>query len=137
MWLIPEFLETTAPGRTASRVFAWNTSGDDDLTFVYHDPTTGQLIDGTVHFRLPENISVGLVGDFNHDGTVDAADYVVWRKNNGGPGDYATWRANFGMTSPGGGSGALALAGSPATGTAAPFQSPLALADKVRQPAPY
>ncbi len=25
-----------------------------------------------------------LPGDFNHDGAVDAADYVVWRKNPGG-----------------------------------------------------
>ena len=88
--------------------FAWNTSGDDDLTFVYQDPTTGQLIDGTVHFGLPENISVGLDGDFNHDGTVDAADYVVWRKNDGGPDGYAEWRANFGMTELGIGNGAAA-----------------------------
>jgi len=42
-----------------------------------------------------------LLGDFNHDGTVDAADYVMWRKNPGGsytPDDYTTWRANFGQT---------------------------------------
>jgi hypothetical protein len=40
-------------------------------------------------------------GDFNHDGTVDAADYVVWRKNPGGiytPDDYNTWRTNFGLS---------------------------------------
>ncbi len=37
-----------------------------------------------------------LPGDFNHDGTVDAADYVVWRKTGGPPVDYNTWRANFG-----------------------------------------
>ena len=88
--------------------FAWNTSGDDDLTFVYQDPITGQLIDGTVHFGLPQNISVGLAGDFNHDGTVDAADYVVWRKTNGSPAEYATWRANFGTTELGSGNGAAA-----------------------------
>jgi hypothetical protein len=50
-------------------------------------------------------------GDFNADGKVDAADYVAWRKNDGGstalpndnglgtpigPGHYALWRANFG-----------------------------------------
>jgi hypothetical protein len=38
-----------------------------------------------------------LDGDFNHDGRVDAADYVVWRKNNGTPAEYDLWRANFGM----------------------------------------
>jgi len=45
-------------------------------------------------------------GDFNLDGTVDAADYVVWRKNVGGiysPNDYNIWRAHFGQTA---GSGA-------------------------------
>jgi hypothetical protein len=59
----------------------------------------------------------GLDGDFNEDGKVDAADYVVWRKNgtNPLPNDnglataaerFDLWRANFGeMTMPGGGSG--------------------------------
>ena len=57
-------------------------------------------------------------GDYNNDGTVDAADYVVWRKNEGttnalpndphggtiGPLQFDTWRAHFGQTA---GSGAL------------------------------
>ncbi len=63
----------------------------------------------------------GVAGDYNENGVVDAADYVVWRKNNGTsfqlsnevsgttPGqvtqeDYNAWRARFGNTS---GSGAL------------------------------
>jgi hypothetical protein len=40
-------------------------------------------------------------GDFNNDGTVDAADYIVWRKGLGTTytqADYDTWRANFGKT---------------------------------------
>ena len=56
-------------------------------------------------------------GDFNEDGKVDAADYVMWRKNGADPlpndGGAVTaadrfdlWRANFGnMQMPGGGSG--------------------------------
>ncbi len=50
--------------------------------------------------------AVGLAGDYNHNGVVDAADYVAWRNDpasNGGPGGYNTWRANFGATA---GSGA-------------------------------
>jgi probable HAF family extracellular repeat protein len=43
-----------------------------------------------------------LPGDFNHDGTVDAADYVVWRKTGGPPADYNTWRTHFGRTLAGG-----------------------------------
>jgi hypothetical protein len=40
-----------------------------------------------------------LPGDFNNDGSVDAADYVVWRKNPGGiysQNDLNIWRAHFG-----------------------------------------
>lgn len=37
-------------------------------------------------------------GDFNQDGVVDAADYVAWRKNDGTPDGFSTWRANFGKT---------------------------------------
>lgn len=43
-------------------------------------------------------VTSGLPGDYNGDGKVNAADYVVWRKNPGGfpPNAYDTWRANFG-----------------------------------------
>jgi hypothetical protein len=64
----------------------------------------------------------GLAGDYNGDGSVDAADYVAWR-NGDSPDDtqagYDLWRANFGRT---GGAGA-ALASS----TAVPEPSTLAL----------
>jgi hypothetical protein len=62
--------------------------------------TLTSLIEGTA--------AAGITGDFNNDGSVDTADYVLWR--NGGnlqndptpgvqPDDYNTWRANFGRTS--------------------------------------
>jgi hypothetical protein len=60
-----------------------------------------------------------LPGDYNSNGTVDAADYVVWRKglpaadgNNNSmidPGDYGVWRENFGESA-GPGAGAIASA---------------------------
>jgi PEP-CTERM motif len=66
----------------------------------------------------------GTTGDFNGNGFVDAADYVLWRnggplQNEGGvtpgsttPEDYTTWRANFGKP-PGSGTGtALDASGS-------------------------
>jgi hypothetical protein len=56
--------------------------------------------------------SAGIPGDYNNDGKVDAADYVVWRKTDGTPVGYNTWRTNFGRTS-GAGSGALADAAVP------------------------
>ena len=50
-----------------------------------------------------------LQGDYNANGTVDAADYVRWRDNPGGfggdPAGFNTWRANFGK--PGGPASAL------------------------------
>lgn len=45
-------------------------------------------------------------GDFNYDGTVDAADYVVWRRTLGDAETYGVWRTNFGETFGGGGAGA-------------------------------
>jgi hypothetical protein len=53
-----------------------------------------------------------LMGDYNSDGKVDAADYVVWRKNNGSQSGYDTWRTNFGRTA-GSGSGAIVNAAIP------------------------
>jgi hypothetical protein len=67
-------------------------------------------------------VSAGITGDYNDDGTVDAADYVVWRKNAGttntlpndpvggtiGTQQYNNWVANFGdMSGAGGGAGAV------------------------------
>lgn len=66
-------------------------------------------------------ISAGLAGDYNANGTVDAADYVLWRKdvtpltnevagvttNDTTPEDYGAWRTRFGNPTPGGGGEAL------------------------------
>jgi autotransporter-associated beta strand protein len=54
---------------------------------------------------------VGAAGDFNGDGTVNAADYVVWRKRLGTQDEYNAWRTHFGQSSAGGnGTGATANA---------------------------
>ena len=54
----------------------------------------------------PNTVPVeGLEGDYNGNGTVDAADYVLWRSDpgafGGDPDGYNTWRANFGGTAAG------------------------------------
>ncbi|HEY3393503.1 MAG TPA: autotransporter-associated beta strand repeat-containing protein [Lacipirellulaceae bacterium] len=64
-----------------------------------------------------------LPGDFNADGSVDAADYVVWRKNAASANEYNTWRANFGRTSA---SGAAAGGAPPAGSSAVPEPTALA-----------
>jgi hypothetical protein len=69
-------------------------------------------------------VTPSLAGDYNSNGVVDAADYVVWRKNAGtsnalpnnliggtiGMAQYDQWRAHFGNTAPGSGSGTGAMA---------------------------
>jgi probable HAF family extracellular repeat protein len=68
---------------------------------------TGQgLIGGQYHAYLLTPVQIP--GDFNLDGTVDAADYVVWRKNfSGDRAKYDEWRANFGRTLSAGSGSAL------------------------------
>ena len=39
-----------------------------------------------------------LAGDYNSNGIVDAADYVMWRKIDGTQSGYNSWRAHFGET---------------------------------------
>jgi hypothetical protein len=43
-------------------------------------------------------ISTVLPGDYNGNGVVDAADYVMWRKTDGSQEGYNLWRTNFGRT---------------------------------------
>jgi glycerophosphoryl diester phosphodiesterase len=60
--------------------------------------------------------SMLFAGDYNDDGTVNAADYTVWR-DGGSPDDtfagYELWKAHFGQTV-GSGSGAMGSASGPA-----------------------
>ncbi|HEX3601921.1 MAG TPA: autotransporter-associated beta strand repeat-containing protein [Lacipirellulaceae bacterium] len=80
------------------------------------------LITGTGLLNVTTLPPMGVPGDYNGNGVVDAADYVLWRS--GGPlqnevatmgsvtpEDYTEWRARFGNTS---GSGSGALSGSAA-----------------------
>jgi hypothetical protein len=76
--------------------------------------------------RLSQTGPVGVSGDYNNNGTVDAADYVLWR--DGGPlanevdtpgivnqQDYVEWRARFGNNGPGSSLGGGAQVPEPAT----------------------
>lgn len=44
----------------------------------------------------PQSLNVS--GDFNFDGLVDTADYVLWRTTDRSQSSYNAWRANFGNT---------------------------------------
>jgi hypothetical protein len=109
------------------------TGGVQDLTFQFRVPGTGPgtgVLNGVV--RYSSFSTGGLVGDYNSNGVVDAADYVVWRNSlgqmvtlpnrdpaNGGAvsiNDYNSWRAHFGNTSLGSG----AVSASPVPEPSAP-----------------
>jgi hypothetical protein len=96
----PQFGGNPANRTTSSRI-----NGDPTLAAsygdVYYNPNFA-LIAG----------SPGVTGDYNNNGVVDAADYVLWRKGSTlqndptagvQPGDYDVWRAQFGKP-PGAGS---------------------------------
>ncbi len=58
-------------------------------------------IDYTTAGVLLEATGLGLTGDFNQNGIVDAADYTVWRDGYGvtyDDTDYVLWASNFGAT---------------------------------------
>jgi hypothetical protein len=63
-----------------------------------------------------DTAAASIPGDFNNDGTVGAADYVVWRKGLGTAythADYNAWRTNFGRF--GASTSATAVGGSAST----------------------
>ena len=75
----------------------------------YGNSVSSAIVQNDEYFWSDSGVfSVGLLGDFNDDNSVDGGDYVLWQKNpstyGGSPG-YDLWRANFGNTSPGAGSG--------------------------------
>jgi uncharacterized protein YjbI with pentapeptide repeats len=74
------------------------TTGEVTLTAI-PEPTTVMLIAFCVAPIFARRNRT--LGDFNHDGSVDTADYIIWRKNPGGiytQTEFNTWRANLGQT---------------------------------------
>ena len=56
-----------------------------------------------VNYNGQQTASVEITGsffsaDYNQNGTVDAADYVLWRKNDSSQAGYDQWGAHFGQT---------------------------------------
>ena len=64
---------------------------DDDFVGVHDELGRYALLVG-VHSEATPNLE----GDYNSNGTVDAADYVVWRETDGMQPGYDTWRATSG-----------------------------------------
>lgn len=92
-----------------------------DLVTVITYDTADTVSDGDLNNFVRDYViaaitgPVTMAGDFNHDGRVDATDYVVWRNHPttfGGEQGYTDWRANFGKTV---GTAALTMIPEPAT----------------------
>jgi hypothetical protein len=109
-------LDVTGTGSGTSWIIATYAG---TLTGTFDAVTSGYSVDyGTgSNSQITLNLApVGVPGDYNNNGIVDAGDYVLWRKYNGQavalpnevsgttPGqvtqeDYDAWRARFGNTS--------------------------------------
>ena len=123
--------------RTVVGPFTWGATGNGDgRRSGFND--NGQLIfsvsftDGSTGIFVSNLVSASLPGDFNQNGTVDAADYTVWRDTLGLAGaglaadgnldnavdvrDYDLWKFHFGETRIGGG-GAVGGRSVPEPGT--------------------
>jgi hypothetical protein len=103
----------------------YNAAGTPDLTFQFFQaglfaPTNGLVVYGA--FGAVSATSAGVLGDFDNNGVVDTADYVLWRNTQGtntllrndpvggtiGAPQYNVWRANFGNATAGGAATGLA-----------------------------
>jgi autotransporter-associated beta strand protein len=88
-------------GTDASGAFTVTLSGTQTINSILFQEGTVTLAGGQLNLT-----SSGSPADYNDDGTVDAADYVAWRKFpalfGGAPG-YDAWRTDFGSSGGGGG----------------------------------
>jgi hypothetical protein len=110
LWVDP--INQFSPSVTASD----SNFSDPMVQFALRQNTGGNTTQAIDHLRIATDFDEAhdrpFRGDFNEDFKVDAADYVVWRKNGANPlpndGGAATanarfdlWRANFGNMAPG------------------------------------
>jgi hypothetical protein len=110
-----ESMTSLAQGNSVSLGNAFTVGGAEDIQLLYAGPDETLLHSANVSYVTGPS---GVPGDYNGNNVVDAADYVIWRKNLGTtttlpndetPGnvtqeDYGVWRANFGQTASAGAS---------------------------------
>jgi hypothetical protein len=100
--------DNTIPNCTdCAQWLKWSGWGFGQLSYLHYDrddyvPTfhPGNVVVDQMPFVIASrDVAEPPPGDFNRNGSVDAADYVVWRNRLGSthtPADFDMWRANFG-----------------------------------------
>jgi autotransporter-associated beta strand protein len=109
----PDVVDSLFIDGVSQAVGTWGAVGNSAADF------QSPFITGSGLLQVSTFVIPPLAGDYNQDGTVDAADFVVWRDNLGsgtslpnddtagvGPDDWDRWVANFGQTN-GNGAGIL------------------------------
>ena len=105
------FLYDPAKGNLLFDFEFYGQSPQPNFDFINIESTATQMVNNVAGQSMAEYRFGGVVveftfspllpGDYNRDGVVDAADYVVWRKGMGTTytqGDYDVWRAHFGAS---------------------------------------
>jgi hypothetical protein len=89
---IKELMFFSGTGNADSRPSGFNDAGQLAYWARFTDNSEGLFVSYLVAESIP--------GDFNEDGRVDSADYVIWRKTDGTQLGYNTWRTHFGLELP-------------------------------------
>ncbi len=132
----PDTIRSLYFGGVAQAVGTWGATGSGATNI------NDTFFTGTGVLNVTTVPVVGVPGDFNGNGTVDAGDYVLWRK--GGPlqnevdtpgtvnaQDYLDWRARFGNPPGSGSSLGAAAVPEPSTLMLLVFISPLFVSGKL------
>jgi hypothetical protein len=89
--VIADLLASATGGRW-KRALKW-TVANEDAELTRKAMSSLSLVSKTHTYVLTP---IPIPGDFNYDGTVNAADYVVWRKTDDMQAGYVAWRSHFG-----------------------------------------
>jgi hypothetical protein len=104
-WTVNEGIGSPNPGVVATAEQMQTALSNLEGLYLLTEWRTGP--DDTSVDNIGIGFEFGLQGDFNHDGVVDAADFVMWRKQLNSvfsQTDYSIWRNNFAESAGGSGS---------------------------------
>lgn len=70
---------------------AFQVGGAETLTFQYRDAISGAISEGNVVY-----VTTGPDGDFDNDGDIDGADFLVWQRTDGSAAGLSAWQSSYG-----------------------------------------